>query len=116
LSFLSDKKSVRYRPQKKLNPFITYQYEVENLLDIDNKWEGRGKIPYTNDEYQKHKKLSLKRDEYRCRLCAAKVKEGIDVHCHHIDGNNDNHQLDNLATLCIPCHYHIYGKEHEFTF
>jgi group II intron reverse transcriptase/maturase len=116
LAKLSDKKSVRYRPKKKLNPFITYQYEVENRLDIDDKWEGRGKIPYANDKYQNNKKLALKRDKYRCRLCGAKVKEGIDVHCHHIDGNNGNHQLDNLATLCIPCHYHAYGKEHEFTF
>ena len=116
LAKLDDKPSAKYMPKKKLNPFITYQYEEEVQNNILDKWEGRGSNPYISDEYWKSKKLALKRDKYKCRLCGKKVTVGVDNHCHHVDGNNENHSLDNLVTLCMDCHYHTYGKEHEFTF
>ncbi len=116
LAMLADKPSAKYMPKKKLNPFITYQYEESVQLNTLDKWEGRSSNPYASDEYWKGKKLALKRDKQRCRLCGKKVTVGVDNHCHHVDGNSDNHSLGNLVTLCIECHYHIYGKEHEFTF
>ncbi len=118
LAKLTDKPSAKYMPKKKLNPFITYQYEEKVQLNILDKWEGRSSNPYVSDEYWKGKKLALKRDKQRCRLCGKKVIVGVDnhYHCHHVDGNSSNHSLDNLVTLCIECHYHTYGKEHEFTF
>jgi group II intron reverse transcriptase/maturase len=116
LAKLADKPSAKYIPKKKLNPFITYQYEEECQNNILDKWEGRSSNPYRSDEYWKNKKLALKRDKQRCRLCGKKVTVGVDNHCHHVDGNSDNHRLDNLVTICIECHYQTYGKEHEFTF
>lgn len=116
LAKLADKPSKRYMPKKKLNPFLTYQYEVEYQNDVMDKWEGRSSNPYASDEYWKNKKLALKRDKRRCRLCGKKVTEGIDNHCHHIDGDSSNHSLDNLVTLCMECHFQTYGKEHEYTF
>ncbi len=116
LAKLTDKPSAKYMPKKKLNPFITYQYEEECQDNILDKWEGRSSDPRVSDEYWRGKKLALKRDKQRCRLCGKKVTVGIDNHCHHIDGNSGNHSLDNLVTICIECHYHTYGKEHEFTF
>ena len=113
LEKMADRQSKRYRPKKKLNPFITYQYEVEYNYDIENKWEGRSANPYTSDEYWTGKKLALKRDKYKCRNCGAKVTVGVDTHCHHIDGNSSNNCLSNLATLCMTCHFLTYGKENE---
>jgi group II intron reverse transcriptase/maturase len=117
LEKLVDKGSKVYRSKKKLNPFVTFQYEVEvDYSDVMDKWEGRSSTPYTNDDYWNGKKLALKRDKYRCRLCGKKVTVGIDNHCHHKDGNSNNHRLDNLITLCTNCHYETYGKENEYTF
>lgn len=116
LAKLADKPSEKYFPKKKLNPFITYQYLVESQNDLLDKWEGRSQNPYVSDEYWKNKKLALKRDHCKCRLCRKRVMVGFDNHCHHIDGNSRNHNLENLVTLCIECHYQIYGKEHEYTF
>jgi hypothetical protein len=113
LEKMSDRQSKKYLPKKKLNPFITYQYEVEYNHDILDKWEGRSSVPHISDEYFTSKKLALKRDKYKCRNCGARVTSGVDTHCHHIDGNSSNHSLDNLATLCITCHYLTFGKEHE---
>ena len=116
LAKLDDKPTEKYLPKKKLNPFITYQYEVEEQNDVLSKWEGRGASPYISDEYGKNKKLALKRDNYQCRLCGKRITVGVDNHLHHVDGNSSNHELDNLVTLCIECHYQTYGKEHELTF
>jgi len=46
LAQLSDKKSVKYLPKRKPNPFIVYQYEVEAQNDIWDEWEGRSGNPY----------------------------------------------------------------------
>ena len=117
LGKLVDKGSKVYRRKKKLNPFITFQYEVEvDYSDVMDKWEGKSSNPYVSDDYWKSKKLALKRDKYKCRLCGKKVTVGVDNHCHHKDGISSNHRLDNLVTLCMDCHYQTYRKEHEFTF
>ena len=117
LEKLVDKGSKVYRSKKKLNPFVTFQYEVEvDYSDVMDKWEGRSSNPRTSDDYWKGKKLVLKRDKYKCRLCGKKVTVGVDNHCHHKDGNSNNHRLDNLITLCMDCHYETYGKENEYTF
>lgn len=54
---------------------------------------------------------ALKRDEYQCQRCGCTGSES-DLEVHHRtplseDGTND---LENLQTLCRPCHV----KEHSF--
>ena len=113
LTLMRDIPSKKYRPKKKLNPFITYQYETETPTNIETMWEGRGQSTYDRDEYWKNKRLALRRDKHKCRNCGTRVTLGVDAHCHHIDGNNSNHSPENLATLCMTCHYLTYGKENE---
>ena len=38
---------------------------------------------------------------YECSVC--KKTEGV-LQVHHIDGNHDNDDIDNLVVLCISCH------------
>jgi hypothetical protein len=115
LAKLEDKPTEKYLPKKKLNPFLTYQYQVEQQNNLLDKWEGRGgNHPYINDLYFQNRKLALKRDNYQCRRCGKEITLGRDTHCHHLDGNSRNHEISNLVTLCIECHYQTY-KEHELT-
>jgi RNA-directed DNA polymerase len=117
LAKLTDKPTEKYRPKRKLNPFLSYQYEVEQQHNILDNWEGRGgNHPYINDEYWHNRKLALKRDNYQCQLCGKRITLGVDNHCHHIDGNSRNQDISNLTTLCIECHYQTYYKEHELKF
>ena len=59
----------------------------------------------------------LKRDNYKCVDCGVE----IDLIVHHIDGSRKlgikkmNNNLDNLLTLCKPCHArkHGYTADHE---
>lgn len=48
----------------------------------------------------RHKILS--RDENTCQFCGFQSKKYQEI--HFIDGDDTNHQLDNLATACIYCH------------
>jgi hypothetical protein len=38
------------------------------------------------------------------RTCCVCRKEAKPVQIHHIDGNNGNHEIKNLAVLCLDCH------------
>jgi 5-methylcytosine-specific restriction endonuclease McrA len=57
---------------------------------------------------------TVERDGWMCRICG-----GLKQLCvHHIDGQgNDseypNHDLDNLITLCKPCHNNITKLRHH---
>ena len=38
------------------------------------------------------------------RICCVCRVPGKAIQIHHLDGNNNNHELDNLAVLCLHCH------------
>jgi hypothetical protein len=43
-----------------------------------------------------------------CCICRDKNK---DVVIHHIDSNNSNNELDNLAVVCLDCHSRVTGRK-----
>jgi len=52
--------------------------------------------------------LSLKkeiriRDHFKCQNCGYQ-EDGRALHIHHIDYSKENHELNNLISLCKPCH------------
>ncbi len=49
----------------------------------------------------------LVRDKMTCRKCSRHVAQlGPDekLHVHHVNGNSKDDSLENLMTLCRPCH------------
>ena len=53
--------------------------------------------------YQFLRNMVLQRDSSKCIRCGS--KENIEV--HHLDGDSNNSQLNNMATLCITCHHNL---------
>ncbi len=49
----------------------------------------------------------LERDEFKCQRCGYAFLE-----VHHIDGNRENNDLNNLITLCRKCHFEIHAIEY----
>lgn len=45
-------------------------------------------------------------NRHTCCICQDK---GKDVQIHHIDGNNSNNDIVNLAVLCLDCHSRVTG-------
>ena len=52
------------------------------------------------------------------RICCICNEKGKHVQIHHIDGDPNNHDIANLAVLCLECHSRVTGDEglgHRFT-
>lgn len=63
-------------------------------------------------------KKAIERDNYTCVKCGLK---SIDLIIHHIDESRKkdlryiNNKLDNLMTICKPCHAKIHGQNLRFS-
>jgi hypothetical protein len=60
-------------------------------------------------KYKNHKLYSVNKETYeqakvrsnrKCEDCGTMERLTI----HHIDGNHENHMVNNLKVLCWPCH------------
>ena len=60
--------------------------------------------------YLQNRKLALRRDRYTCTVCGYQSQrrkgEVHDLEVHHVDYQGGN-ELDNLQTVCLPCHHRI---------
>jgi thymidylate synthase (FAD) len=60
----------------------------------------------------------LERDGYRCRLCGARGGSSMRLDMHHVLPVRARPDLvldiDNIATVCHPCHLKIGGREMEY--
>ena len=62
------------------------------------------------DDWDRIRKRVYERDNYTCQGCG---ETDTELHAHHIvpksDGGSD--RMDNLLTLCKPCHERIHGYQ-----
>lgn len=86
-------------------------WHSEQITGEDNpSWNG-GQVRYYGPTWERQKKRARKRDQYRCQHCRTTVAElGKNPSVHHItpfrefDDSERANRLDNLITLCEPCH------------
>lgn len=87
--------------------FYTDMEVIENTIVAQASCWNTGKY---NLEYFHNRKLVFQRDRYTCTVCGYKSqRQKGDVHdleAHHVDPNGDN-SVDNLSTVCLPCHYQL---------
>jgi 5-methylcytosine-specific restriction endonuclease McrA len=85
----------------------------EMARDIIDKYDWRPKPTYEDylksEEWDKKRKLVLKRDDYTCQGCLAKHVP-LEVH-HKTYKNIQKEFLFELVSLCHDCHKRIHGKD-----
>jgi 5-methylcytosine-specific restriction endonuclease McrA len=76
-------------------------------------WKG-GISPFTySREFHQKRPLILARDNYLCQVCGQRRNH---MSVHHIDENPENHDENNLVTVCPTCHRGVIHGKGEVTF
>lgn len=58
-----------------------------------------------------YRKMAFRNYEHKCAVCD--YNEDVDIlEVHHIDGNRQNNELDNLIILCPICHRKLTNKKY----
>lgn len=72
-------------------------------------WKG-GISEYSDQKLmQRNRLIKFKQVNYICEKCNLNKVEII----HHIDGSKNNHELDNLMSLCKRCHFDIHKENRK---
>lgn len=80
-------------------------------LEKNPNWQGgKSFVPYPLGWTNTFKEQVRFRDSYKCQHCGiSEVEHSRKLHVHHIDCDKNNLSIENLTTLCLPCH----SKEHN---
>ena len=79
---------------------------IKLILSVKAKnWRAEDPDSYEKDEeFKRIRPRILKEDDYTCRACGFKSKDGKWQEVHHLNDDHSDNSLLNLATLCSYCH------------
>ena len=96
---------------KERGPFCGFDcygcWQKENTVGPENPNYNADSVARDTWNWKHQRGLALERDGFRCRCCGSTKH----LHVHHM-GDPDNHELDNLETLCAPCHRKAHPLPH----
>ena len=78
--------------------------------DAPNWQGGKSLLPYTPGFTRMVSRQIRERDDNQCQLCGKPLDRPGELIAHHVDFSKDNHDPDNLITLCRPCHGHVHAQ------
>ena len=78
--------------------------DLAQRIDSGNRFNSMRPAHYgTSSEYRT---LAFRSYPHKCKVCGWNEDERI-LEVHHIDGNRENNNIDNLCILCPTCHRKI---------
>lgn len=87
----------------------------DNSGDKNPAWKGGISKLNARERRQYSRKIAplvFQRDNYTCQIC---YQYGVNIHADHIKSWSEypelRFEIDNLRTLCIPCHYYVTFKK-----
>lgn len=85
-------------------------YRLHQWKEFVAKLEAAGVI----DESRIQRKYLVLKHGWQCMRCKRRRWEGkpIVMDVHHKNKNHDDNRIENLALLCVMCHYYIHRREH----
>lgn len=71
----------------------------------------RYKLYLKSRHWFEKKNAVKKRDGFACRICHQKSRQPGQLHVHHLTYDRwGSESLDDLVTLCVPCHKMLHGR------
>jgi 5-methylcytosine-specific restriction endonuclease McrA len=112
--FNKEAKQTRYTSKKLLNkafPEVSYS-ENKHIKVKGDKSPFDGDIIYwsqlNSKLYDGATSQALKRQDHTCGYCGLKLLSDEKVHLHHVDGNHENWDENNLLAVHESCHDYIH--------
>ena len=110
-----------------LNPMFGKRHSISTKKKISNtrigkyggerspRWRGGISAERYSPGFTEFTKRQIReRDNYICQLCGASgAKRNLDI--HHVDYCKNNHDPDNLISLCKPCHTKTSSNRNAWT-
>jgi 5-methylcytosine-specific restriction protein A len=81
---------------------------------VSAKWDmHRGKAVDRGYDFRwgKIRKIKLSNDPF-CESCLTQKRATNAELVHHVDGNSNNNEMENLMSLCFNCHMKIHGSRY----
>jgi hypothetical protein len=76
----------------------------------NQKYSGKDHAQYKHGKRIKHRSIIRQSDrKQKCIMCDAIDKRILAV--HHIDGNSNNNEIDNLTWICHNCHHIVHNVD-----
>lgn len=72
------------------------------------RWRGGVNNGYPR-EFVQIKDFIKERDNYTCQICGKAVYRSRHGHVHHMDGNREHNDPENLVLLCSSCHLKVHS-------
>lgn len=94
-----------YNPNQGRKGIKREEYEDENIrISLDKILNGE--FPFYSRHNLKKRLLNKGIKENKCEICGISEWMGKELVCEldHIDGNSQNHRLENLRMICPNCH------------
>ena len=73
----------------------------------------KGKYWKQNFEYYMNREYAYNRDKVKCKCCRRFFSRTVIGHCHHVDNKlplEKINKVQNLAWVCMECHYMIHNS------
>jgi hypothetical protein len=84
-------------------------FDLIHKGEYSHRWRGGYDDNYS-PEFRHLREFIKDRDNHSCQICGKSVYRSRFGHVHHIDGNKQNNDLNNLSLLCSNCHGLVHSK------
>jgi hypothetical protein len=84
-------------------------FDLVHKGEHSSRWRGGYDDKYS-PEFRHIREFIKDRDNHSCQICGKSVYKSRYGHVHHINGNKQDNDINNLILLCVNCHCLVHSQ------